>query len=264
MIESSHACRITQSGNKLLFEFVNINLPDSNANEPGSHGFVRFRVKPVTTLVAGDIVPNQASIYFDFNAAVQTNVATTTVEEVVEPIKLMSFDVQKHDASVEIYWTTEHEINSKEFIVERSLDGNTWNGIATVNAAGNSSAEINYSTNDLNPAKGMNYYRLKQIDLSNNYKYSAIKAVYFDSDVVVTNMNTGIGPNPARDKVTVYLPGNTAIVSINIYNMKGQLLKKLTSDKEIVPINISDLSRGVYVVKIKGGNVNMVRRLIVD
>ncbi len=61
------------------FKFDNILLPDSNVNEPASHGFVRYRVKPKTTLVAGDEILNTAFIYFDFNAPVQTNTAVTEI-----------------------------------------------------------------------------------------------------------------------------------------------------------------------------------------
>ncbi len=61
------------------FKFDNILLPDSNVNEPMSHGFVRYRIKPKTTLVVNDTIKNQAFIYFDFNEAVITNTATTAV-----------------------------------------------------------------------------------------------------------------------------------------------------------------------------------------
>ncbi len=63
----------------MLFKFDNILLPDSNVNEPMSHGFVRYRIKPKTTLVVNDTIKNQAFIYFDFNAPVATNTATTAV-----------------------------------------------------------------------------------------------------------------------------------------------------------------------------------------
>ena len=68
-----------QAINKLEFHFDNIHLPDSNVNEPESHGFVRYRIKPVTTLSAGDSIVNDASIFFDFNAPVKTNKAVTHI-----------------------------------------------------------------------------------------------------------------------------------------------------------------------------------------
>ncbi|MFN8153760.1 MAG: T9SS type A sorting domain-containing protein [Bacteroidia bacterium] len=61
------------------FKFENILLPDSTTNEPLSHGFVRYRIQPKTTLNAGDTIPNFAAIYFDFNEPVITNTAQTII-----------------------------------------------------------------------------------------------------------------------------------------------------------------------------------------
>ncbi|MBK7887453.1 MAG: T9SS type A sorting domain-containing protein [Bacteroidetes bacterium] len=61
------------------FKFENILLVDSNTNEPLSHGFVRYRIQPKTTLTAGDSITNFAAIYFDFNEPVITNTAKTYI-----------------------------------------------------------------------------------------------------------------------------------------------------------------------------------------
>ncbi|HRA58293.1 MAG TPA: T9SS type A sorting domain-containing protein [Bacteroidia bacterium] len=61
------------------FKFDNILLPDSNVNEPLSHGFIHYRIKPKTSLVLNDSIQNNAAIYFDFNDPVITNTATTHV-----------------------------------------------------------------------------------------------------------------------------------------------------------------------------------------
>jgi hypothetical protein len=61
------------------FRFENILLPDSNTNEPLSHGFVRYKIKTWPTLVTGDTIPNQAFIYFDFNSPIATNTAKTAI-----------------------------------------------------------------------------------------------------------------------------------------------------------------------------------------
>ncbi|HKR05104.1 MAG TPA: T9SS type A sorting domain-containing protein, partial [Bacteroidia bacterium] len=72
------------------FKFDNILLPDSNVNEPASHGFIRYRIKPKSTLIAGDEIHNTAFIYFDFNAPVQTN---TVVTEIVLPTGISQWSV---------------------------------------------------------------------------------------------------------------------------------------------------------------------------
>ncbi|MBL0340748.1 MAG: T9SS type A sorting domain-containing protein [Bacteroidetes bacterium] len=63
----------------MQFMFNNILLPDSNVNEPQSHGFVRYRIKPKSNLIAGDSISNNAAIYFDFNDPVITNTAYTHI-----------------------------------------------------------------------------------------------------------------------------------------------------------------------------------------
>jgi uncharacterized repeat protein (TIGR01451 family) len=75
----------------LKFYFPNILLPDSNINEPRSHGFVSFRMLPHLPIAPGTIIENIANIYFDFNPPVITDPSvlvaefSTGVGEVDEP-----------------------------------------------------------------------------------------------------------------------------------------------------------------------------------
>ncbi len=81
LINSSHPCTWVLSNEGLLrFTFDPIFLPDSTSDEPGSHGYVRFAMKPVSDLMLGESVSNTASIHFDFNEAVVTNEAVFAVE----------------------------------------------------------------------------------------------------------------------------------------------------------------------------------------
>ncbi|ESU25328.1 internalin-related protein [Flavobacterium limnosediminis JC2902] len=76
-IKGSHSfvTNIT-SGNKVEFIFENINLPFDDAN---NDGYVAFKIRTQPTLVVGDVFSNSASIYFDYNFAIVTNTATTTI-----------------------------------------------------------------------------------------------------------------------------------------------------------------------------------------
>ncbi|HZG01736.1 MAG TPA: T9SS type A sorting domain-containing protein [Chitinophagales bacterium] len=58
------------------FNFPNIQLPDSNTNEPESHGFIQYKIKTASTITPGTSVHNTAAIYFDFNDPIITNDAT--------------------------------------------------------------------------------------------------------------------------------------------------------------------------------------------
>ncbi len=97
---SSHAYTYTLTGNGILtFTFANILLPDSNTNEPLSHGLVNFKIKPILPLALGQEITNTADIYFDFNDPVRTPDATvvvtdeTGVRPVAVPEKLNVFPI---------------------------------------------------------------------------------------------------------------------------------------------------------------------------
>ena len=68
-------------GNVLRFTFADIMLPDSNVNEPASHGFVQFNALQQPALDLGTVIENSAAIYFDFNEAVITNTVYHTIGE---------------------------------------------------------------------------------------------------------------------------------------------------------------------------------------
>ncbi|MBK7389203.1 MAG: T9SS type A sorting domain-containing protein [Bacteroidetes bacterium] len=79
-LSSSHQV-ITQllTGNVLRFNYPDINLPDSVNDEPGSHGYVQFKLKRKAGLPVGAIISNKAHIYFDYNPAIITNTVSATL-----------------------------------------------------------------------------------------------------------------------------------------------------------------------------------------
>ena len=72
LVSSSHPVRVTILDYKTEFRFENILLPDSNVDEPGSHGYIRFRCNPRLQSASYDL-ENTAYINFDANPAVVTN-----------------------------------------------------------------------------------------------------------------------------------------------------------------------------------------------
>lgn len=77
--QASHEYSLTVVNNVLSWTFDNINLPDSGANFLGSQGFVNFTIDLASGLGVGDVIDNDAEIYFDYQAPVHTNHAITTI-----------------------------------------------------------------------------------------------------------------------------------------------------------------------------------------
>jgi hypothetical protein len=201
----------------------------------------------ITTANGGSIIT--APIWYTRNDA-----------SVVLAVKLNSFNVQKIDKVAKITWTTEQETNSSHFVIERSVDGRTWNAIASVAAAGNSGQRINYSIFDNAPIRGINYYRLKEVDKDNKYEYSDIKKALFNTDYTVQ-----VVPNPATDFINLYRAktGNQP-ATIHVLNADGKIVYKASTTQSQLQISIAGMSKGLYFVKvIDATTVSTIRVVVV-
>lgn len=69
----------------ITFSFIGIFLPDSNMNEPESHGSLCFRLKQMPALSSGTPIAMSADIYFDFNSPVTTNTVINTITGLNNP-----------------------------------------------------------------------------------------------------------------------------------------------------------------------------------
>ncbi len=86
VIAASHPYQFQIKDSKFCnWTFKNILLPDSNRNEPASHGYITYRIKPVNGLTINDKILNSAAIYFDFNLPVITNMQETTIKPTPVP-----------------------------------------------------------------------------------------------------------------------------------------------------------------------------------
>ncbi|MFH4964178.1 T9SS type A sorting domain-containing protein [Gaetbulibacter sp. M235] len=92
MLSASHDYVFTRTNNQLNWKFDSINLPSESDDEPNSHGYVYYKIKPLAGYKVGDIIPNTAEIYFDFNPAVVTNTFETEFVETLSNKKLNNVD----------------------------------------------------------------------------------------------------------------------------------------------------------------------------
>lgn len=80
IVASSHLMNpYFYDGNIVRFDYPNIMLPDSNANEALSHGWVVYKIKTKSGLSNGTQIKNTGHIFFDYNAAIVTNTTLNTI-----------------------------------------------------------------------------------------------------------------------------------------------------------------------------------------
>ncbi len=179
---------------------------------------------------------------------------------VILPVRLSSFLVKKINKATQITWSTEQEINSSHFIVERSADGITWKNIATITAAGNSNTHLDYEIFDNMPMNGINYYRLRQIDRDAAATFSEVKNIVFLSSYQIT-----VAPNPAKDFINISIAGihsQSFLIEISDINGKKVFIEKINGN--FVKINTSKLSKGIYFIKLISGNEVSVEKILIQ
>lgn len=161
------------------------------------------------------------------------------------PIELISFDARLLDRNVELSWVTASEHNNDYFIIERSVDGVTWNFVEEIDGAGNSVELISYKTFDFHVIRGVTYYRLKQIDYDGKSSYSEIRSVYNTDDLMIL-------PNPSTGIFGVGGMPKHQENSILVMDITGQILEQHTTEEESYQLDLMQRSAGVYIVIING------------
>ncbi|CAG5077384.1 T9SS type A sorting domain-containing protein [Parvicella tangerina] len=162
------------------------------------------------------------------------------------PIELSSFDAIRENEIVRIHWNTVSEINNDFFEIQRSNDGLNWQTIEKVSGNGNSSRKIQYSTVDLHPADGKNYYRLKQVDFNGEYSYSGVDIVDFNTSTFY------ISPNNISQGEPIMVHTTPSAEKLTIFTINGTVLlqKDLSSSySQQVSLN-NTLAKGVYIMQL--------------
>lgn len=90
---SSHPYKaFIEADGDLVFKFDSIWLPDSTINEPGSHGFIEYTIRPKNDAVPLSSIDGAAKIYFDFNPPIYTNSTLNTIICYTAPKPTIEFD----------------------------------------------------------------------------------------------------------------------------------------------------------------------------
>ena len=117
----SHAYQFRQEEHKLIWEFPNINLPDSTANEADSHGFIVYRIKPLPDLPEGTSIDNNASIFFEEQAPLITNTVSNRIMSTQAFNSLSNYFLNAYPNPTTSYITLSFEDQTEKTISSASL-----------------------------------------------------------------------------------------------------------------------------------------------
>ena len=84
-----------------------------------------------------------------------------------------------------------------------------------------------------------------------------INGVEFDGSL-------SIYPNPASTMVTLSVSEQMAGSTVNIVDVNGRVVMSEVLNAQTLTMNLSDMAKGAYFVRITGEETTVVRKLIVE
>lgn len=197
----------------------------------------------------------------NYSSGILTNF-NTDICSVMLSVEINSFQALELDGQVVLEWSTLSEVNNDYFMIMRSSDGVEYEIIGEVAGVGNSSALENYRFIDKAPLLGQSYYQLVQVDFDGQKCKSSAVSIVYRPEVLIK-----VFPNPTKENAYLELYiSYDVVVSIEIYNLKGQLVSNQTEelskgDNRIV-LRTADLIKGEYLIKVNLSDKQIVKSLI--
>lgn len=161
------------------------------------------------------------------------------------PVELVSFEVAANECSNQIIWSTGSEVNNKGFEIYRIYNEDTVL-VKAVEGRGNSSILNSYSIIDENiESNKLYYYYLKQIDFNGRSEVFELKSVLSGNCL----NSVIVYPNPTNGLINFKFSSISSTVDYNLVDLTGKIVMQGMVDANM-SIDISDLSKGVYIVEL--------------
>ncbi|MHB8338741.1 MAG: T9SS type A sorting domain-containing protein [Ignavibacteriaceae bacterium] len=256
--------------------WLNIELLNSNngtlvTKNPGWMDVATITFNTINHLGSSNLAWQTANsnwaIFDANNSTIWTKGTFTNLNTSPLPVELTTFTADIDNNHVELNWQTATEINNYGFEIQRAKksDSLIWENIGFVAGSGTSNSQKSYSFEDNNPLQNNFIYRLKQIDINGDYKYSKEIEINLTPKDYVLFQNY---PNPFNPSTTIkFSVPNKSFVNIKVYDITGREVARLfDGEKEagtyLITFNASKLSSGIYFYKISSKSFVQIRKML--
>lgn len=182
---------------------------------------------------ASGTIPTAANLRIQFRqtaTATQYRIDDLTFDRTLAA-ELSSFYALAEDGGVTLSWRTESESGSYQWLVERAdAEPGPFAELGRLPAAGTSSSPREYSWNDREAAVpgAVYWYRIGEQSLSGQTTYYGPVSCLVSTSPSMSDLVDNCVPNPFRTATEIrYQVARTSPVSLSIYNVSGQLVRKL-------------------------------------
>lgn len=160
--------------------------------------------------------------------------------ELIIPVELIDFQAIAKNKIVDIKWQVAQELNLKNYEIQRSQDGISFETIGFV-AAQNKATRKDYAFVDDAPVSNINFYRLKMNEEDGTFSYSKVQSVQFGKATV------SVFPNPTHDFIEI--KNIESVKTLELFDQNGRLLREFSNTSNN-RLDLRDFPKGVYHLKI--------------
>ena len=199
---------------------------------------------------------------FDANGNRTSKIVSQSTSLPVQGLLLTAkTDPSGRQASI-LEWSTLSEYNNAYFEVQYSTNATDFESITQLDSRGNTNTKQSYNFVHENPINGINYYRIRQVDIDGVSSFSNKVAVKFAN----TNLKATIFPNPNQGIFEIKIDDSSKgkNTSIILQDIIGKKVSTITSKKDdtIWIIDASSLPSGTYIIHISN-ELGILRKTIV-
>lgn len=178
-------------------------------------------------------------------AAVTYSNSGCTTPVTVLPIELLDFYGIRLENNINLTWKVASEKNIQGYLIEKSTDGLSFTELTKVPTYYSAQQIKEYHSVDLFPGENINYYRLSTIEQNGQIHY--YKVISVDNDQQHWSTSYFINNSELNVVFKNSLPKNAQLF---LYDMTGNLMASQNITKNNTVLNVSNLSSGIYIVKI--------------
>lgn len=178
----------------------------------------------------------------------------------VLPVELLSFYGESDSRQINLSWKVAVEKNVDYYLVERSLDGISWEIISKTSASNKTYASnLNYKSTDHYPVNGVNYYRLTNVDNDDSKGISSVIAVnhQYDSNSFWVEQND--------EEIVIHYRDDGKNGSFTLMDNAGKVIWTGSENTGINQIIIpkSQIAPGMFILSCQSGDKLSNSKLII-
>ncbi len=209
-------------------------------------------VSSTTVIMSSTVYVGLAATSRDNSLLTTAVISNFTIISASLPVEWADIQAEAINNAVKVSWITAREENNNYFVVERSADSRVFESIGTVNSLGNSATPTEYAFTDQLPYKGINYYRIRQVDEDGQFSYSSVVETTFEKAELL------VYPNPVSRteelEVGVSSSSENSVTHFVWHNMLGQTVSQetqaLSAGWNVISLSLNDLPPGTYSLSI--------------